>query len=495
MRSALPSSLPVALVVLAACRTAPPPAAPLAVPPGLEFTLELERGSVLAGSGARPSPPGAEAGPASAVRIQVLGLSGPLCLPSTVSRDAPESEPPPAAFEPLSAHARLVRAQGAARPLEPALQAAGGASLLRGDPAQALYLRLAAQGPSPQRVPLVDARRQLPRGSTLELTLLSPDPPPPTPRPPGGARDRGSAPTPEPRPGPHRERLALRVGHGPDGLQLALGLPTGEPPRVPELGDGAGAAAPPRWARTEWVLLEGALEPAGGALVLQLPRPFPWGDVETLAIGVWVAPAEGALDEDPGEGPGEGPSGWAELGSTLAALRATDAPRAALAHLATELGAPSLLDLALAAGAADLAQLRGRVVAALEGLEGSEAGELAWVAEREALRTLVERVEARGGEDPAARALLSARAGEAGAFPGTLADVLATRRGLAELESWLVEENRAFLLERSPAARVRAFDWLAARGLAPQGFDPLAGEAERRASLEAAALGASEGAR
>jgi hypothetical protein len=33
---------------------------------------------------------------------------------------------------------------------------------------------------------------------------------------------------------------------------------------------------------------------------------------------------------------------------------------------------------------------------------------------------------------------------------------------------------------------VRAFDWLAARGLAPKGYDPLASESERHAALSRA---------
>jgi hypothetical protein len=62
----------------------------------------------------------------------------------------------------------------------------------------------------------------------------------------------------------------------------------------------------------------------------------------------------------------------------------------------------------------------------------------------------------------------------------------------AELAVRLWNENRILLEDASPASRVRAFDWLALRGLAPAGFDPLAPLAERRAALEA--LAASEAA-
>jgi len=48
------------------------------------------------------------------------------------------------------------------------------------------------------------------------------------------------------------------------------------------------------------------------------------------------------------------------------------------------------------------------------------------------------------------------------------------------------------------ASRVRALDWLAARGLAPAGYDPLGDPAQRRAALEKdaeARAAAPEGAR
>jgi hypothetical protein len=40
------------------------------------------------------------------------------------------------------------------------------------------------------------------------------------------------------------------------------------------------------------------------------------------------------------------------------------------------------------------------------------------------------------------------------------------------------------LEDSSPASRVRAFDWLTARGRAPAGYDPLGTPRQRRAALE-----------
>ena len=50
----------------------------------------------------------------------------------------------------------------------------------------------------------------------------------------------------------------------------------------------------------------------------------------------------------------------------------------------------------------------------------------------------------------------------------------------------LVEENFIYLEDISPASRSRAFDWLAARDLAPSGYDPLAPIETRREALERA---------
>lgn len=54
---------------------------------------------------------------------------------------------------------------------------------------------------------------------------------------------------------------------------------------------------------------------------------------------------------------------------------------------------------------------------------------------------------------------------------------------MADLRQRLLLENSIYLEDISPAARARAFDWLAVQGQAPQGYDPLASLAERRRVL------------
>jgi hypothetical protein len=57
----------------------------------------------------------------------------------------------------------------------------------------------------------------------------------------------------------------------------------------------------------------------------------------------------------------------------------------------------------------------------------------------------------------------------------------------AEFENRIMAENIIFLEDNSPASRVRAYDWLKARGKAPAGFDPLGPARERRIALDKAA--------
>ncbi|MDF1798976.1 MAG: hypothetical protein P1V81_07360, partial [Planctomycetota bacterium] len=76
-------------------------------------------------------------------------------------------------------------------------------------------------------------------------------------------------------------------------------------------------------------------------------------------------------------------------------------------------------------------------------------------------------------------------AGEVGRYPNLLEEALQVSRDLPGFTARLVAENRVFLEDSSPASRVRAFDWLKARGQAPPEYLPLALRSARRAALEA----------
>jgi hypothetical protein len=91
---------------------------------------------------------------------------------------------------------------------------------------------------------------------------------------------------------------------------------------------------------------------------------------------------------------------------------------------------------------------------------------------------------------PAHEALLVLHAGEVGRSQALLSEILADEPALDALQARIVAENLAFLESNAPSSRVRACDWLAGRGRAPAGYDPLAPREERRAALATAVTAA-----
>jgi hypothetical protein len=91
------------------------------------------------------------------------------------------------------------------------------------------------------------------------------------------------------------------------------------------------------------------------------------------------------------------------------------------------------------------------------------------------------------------RAVLLRRGGVVATDTGAMESLAKSAGGLKEMQALLVEENRIALESSSAATRVRAFDWLTARGLAPAGYEPLAPSAERRKALVAANAERSDG--
>jgi len=83
------------------------------------------------------------------------------------------------------------------------------------------------------------------------------------------------------------------------------------------------------------------------------------------------------------------------------------------------------------------------------------------------------------------RAVLLRRGGVVATDAGAMEALAKSAGGLEEMQALLLDENRIALESASAATRVRAFDWLTARGLAPAGYEPLAPSAERRKALAA----------
>ncbi len=88
-----------------------------------------------------------------------------------------------------------------------------------------------------------------------------------------------------------------------------------------------------------------------------------------------------------------------------------------------------------------------------------------------------------GALAPAMVSVLLLHTGQAGRDGASLADVLAVSASRAQWEARLEAENLIYLEDASPAARVRAYEWLTWRKAAPAGFDPLADARIRRDAL------------
>lgn len=167
-------------------------------------------------------------------------------------------------------------------------------------------------------------------------------------------------------------------------------------------------------------------------------------------------------------------------------LAAAETRRTAVVDLAggSRLGLAS--ELAVMADDLVLADFAERLRAEQDALRSvaGDADALTWRVEREALLLVSAWVD----EDlipPEYEAVLLRYTGEAGRYPGSIQDALVAVDGFDAFYDRIVEENRIALEDPSPAARVRAHDWLVQRGLGIPDFDPLAERRDRRSALQA----------
>ncbi|MFT5199249.1 MAG: hypothetical protein ACI87O_001915 [Planctomycetota bacterium] len=89
-----------------------------------------------------------------------------------------------------------------------------------------------------------------------------------------------------------------------------------------------------------------------------------------------------------------------------------------------------------------------------------------------------------GTDSDSAFAFLVRQTGQFAQFPEELQERIQLSPSPLEFLARLTDGNRAFLEHASPSVRLRAFDWLHARSLAPPGFDPLERSSQRRRALE-----------
>ena len=273
------------------------------------------------------------------------------------------------------------------------------------------------------------------------------------------------------------------------------------PEQEPDEGPGATDAGP-KWGtlelRREVVVLED-LGADAGPLLISIPFRFEGSPGESVAAIIEAAegppgtpppeekgssaPWPSAVRIEPTAATGEAPD------PAIAALSSTFHRRRALLFLARAGGSRFAEDIVLSSDETALARIAAKVI---EGAGDGKGGvrpraeiDLGWLAESGCLEAAAALL-AEGKLPEGLKAILSIHAGEAGRDPSVLIEILRSASGRDDLARRILEENRIALEDPSPAARLRAFDWLGARGAAPAGFDPLAPAAERKAALEKA---------
>lgn len=182
---------------------------------------------------------------------------------------------------------------------------------------------------------------------------------------------------------------------------------------------------------------------------------------------------------------------WPGYESAIAALDQPSTRRTAMAFLASQTAASICEDLTLVSDELMLEQLCLDVRAALVTHVASSSSDartresLGWLLDRSALQ-LLGRLQADDKLPPELASVLAVHAGEAGRNAASMEELTKSAASRTDLEARLVAENFIYLEDPSPAARVRAFDWLSARERAPAGYNPLSSVKERRQAIERA---------
>ena len=454
-------------VVLAGCCVTPSRPAPVPDPVSLECCVTCYRGSLLAGPGGHPS-----------IRIDLAGAD--LCRFTVIGL----AKMPADAFSSLGSSSRLVFEHEGV-PLAPSVQLLSRTRFTAYSDCLA-FEKLFRSLPVGRKERLAAEWAVLPAGMTTVLSLTG-----------DSEMSRNRRP-------PPRCRLRLLV-HRPSGSkipQVALGMQF--------LSD---ASADSALDRGELVLVDPDVLKDRNRMVFFLPSPFPRDWPRALAIGVemvppppstsplravWARAASRCMENLGAATPGSTPApltrpqALQDPGAAIEGLRWRDHRRDALVYLAGRSGADLTGAILYILPAKLLRTLAAKTHAHLTGKqEGKGAlsrNDIAWILDRAALHLLSAEVD-RGRLLPELEAILIQHVGEVARHPDLLEEFADTAENQEAFRDLVLEENRLFLENVSPASRIRAHDWLAERGAVPEGYDPLAPARTRRRALRTNAGG------
>lgn len=173
------------------------------------------------------------------------------------------------------------------------------------------------------------------------------------------------------------------------------------------------------------------------------------------------------------------------LASVSDAMTYGENRRAAVVYFATQAGARLCDQTALVADDEFLNQLCVAIADQMGRREAWTRDQAGWLLDRLALETLA-RTSIKKKLSSELTGVLIGCAGEAGRSPAAMEQILDNLSTRKDFENRLVAENFIALEDSSPAARVRAYDWLKSHGHAPDGYDPLGDARQRSAAIEKA---------
>ncbi len=224
---------------------------------------------------------------------------------------------------------------------------------------------------------------------------------------------------------------------------------------------------------------------AFAALIEVMPVP-PKGTAEAVAYETLLRECQGSLqaavEKDSEQKGPRFDAGRRGMEDALRLLQSLTHRRQALLYLAREAGAPLIEDVTLSATEVVIDRLAYVITKECESDPAWEIGTLGWRLQKAAYLFLADLLSAEQMR-PELEAIAMRHAGEVGRHPAVLKEMVADATSGADLEQRLLLENFIYLEDISPAARTRAFEWLATKGRAPKGYDPLASLKDRRSVL------------
>lgn len=181
-----------------------------------------------------------------------------------------------------------------------------------------------------------------------------------------------------------------------------------------------------------------------------------------------------------------------ELTSAFELLESNTQRRSAMIFLAGRTGASMMGDLALVSDNLLLELFIQHIKTAVESTPIAQSQSLGWVLDLACMKVLVEQSGQRITRET--QGVMSSYLGEVARRSAMLQELVEESKTRDAFDTRLQAENLISLEDDSPSARVRAFNWLSKRAMAPQGYDPLGNAQSRRAALEKVGGSATESA-